>query len=470
MIGQQVEHPQYGRGLVLAVYRGGSEWLVRFESGLRFRRPRQEFVGQAGVGKVAQATPPTSSKTPMPHAQLTARRLVEALRFGVAPAAYLRELTIGLAAERLSVVTALNQSHETGGAVRVVLGEYGYGKSHLLELSAQEALARNFLVASASLDLLELPPHRAFGIYRELLHNLRTPESDEKGLAPLLARAAKLGLSARLRGVSRLDLDPLLLTLEVLAASPSLRQERAWQAWLMGGGRSRLMNKAAPKDSFPSIYQVGHNARQIAYLLSGVSVLARLAGYSGLCVTLDEAESYSLLSAGQRPKASLFFAAMIHAAQNGGGAVSADALPQHRWADYPATYGPGQSLFFLFAVTRSENQLPLEAWLAPDELLTLELHPSAPEVEAFLRRLGGYHAQAYGYQPGARQEELRRAAAPLSLAMREAQLSIRALARLSVELFDLVYLHPKLQVDELFEDLGFSAKTPTSALPRNNER
>ena len=52
--------------------------------------------------------------------------------------------------------------------------------------------------------------------------------------------------------------------------------------------RAKLMNKAMPRGvKFPSIYTVGHNARQIAYLLSGISALARLAGYSGLCVLMN---------------------------------------------------------------------------------------------------------------------------------------------------------------------------------------
>lgn len=464
MIGERVEHPSYGPGIVLAAYRSGSEWLVRFESGLRFRRPRQEFQGQAEAARsAAPIVPARAAQPPMEPSQLETRNLVEALRFGVAPAAHLRELTIGLAAERASVIAGLNQSHETGGAVRAVLGEYGYGKSHLVELSAQEALARGFLVAPASLDLLELPPHRAFDIYRELLHNLRTPDSAELGLGPLLRRAGKLGLSGRLRQVSQLDLDPLLLTLNVLADNPSTRQQAAWQSWLMGGRRTRLMNKATPKDlKFPTIYKVGHNARQIAYLLGGISVLARLAGYSGLCVLIDEAESYSLLKSQQRPKAGLFFAALIHAAtaeyaatgDDDRSPIREDALPQHRLRNYPATYGAGQSLFFLFAVTRSENQLPLEEWLSPDEIVQLDPHPSAQEIGEFLQRLQGYHGQAYGYRPGERHEQLNGAAAQqLSLAMERRKLSIRGLVRLSVDLFDLAYLYPDYRPSELIAEL-----------------
>lgn len=461
MIGEWVEHPHYGRGVVLAVYRSGGEWLVRFENGLRFRRPRQEFAGQPHTSEVTSAAPLAFiPDAPMPPQQLTARRLIESLRFGVAPAAYLRELTIGLAAERDSLIAALHESHERGGAVRAVLGEYGYGKSHIVELTAQEALARNFLVASTSLDLLELPPHRAFDIYRELMHNLRTPDSEERGLGPLLERADKLGMGAKLRENSPLELDPLLLTLEIFAATSSLRQKEAWQSWLMGGRRTRIMNRATPKGvKFPTIYKIGHNARQVAYLLSGLSVLARLSGYSGLCVLIDEAESYSLLKAQQRPKASLFFAAMIHAAGGQREEISQDALPQHRLRDYPATYGAGQSLFFLFTVTRSENRLPLEDWLVPDEILALDPHPSPQEIGQFLQLVQEYHAQAYDYEPGDRQGQLRRAAAEhLSLAMKGARLSIRSLVRLSVELFDLLYLYPDYQITEILEELRFVAE------------
>ena len=464
MIGERVDHPTFGPGTVVAAFRGGSEWLVRFESGLRFRRARQEFVGQVEAPRRAAPSPTLPSvRPPVPRARFEARRVVEALRFGVAPAAYLRELTIGLAAERANVAAGLNRSHELGGAVRAVLGEYGYGKSHLLALCAQEALSRGFLVARASLDLLELPPHRAFDVYRELLHDLRTPDADETGLGPLLRRAEKLELSGRLREVAGVASDPLVLALDALAAAPSGRQRAAWQSWLMGGRRSRLMRPAIPQGvKFPTIYKVGHNARQVAYLLGGISVLARLAGFSGLCVLIDEAESTSLLRAQQRPKAGLFFAALIHAATAAaagadGPPIREDALPQHHLRDYPVRYGDGQSLFFMFAVTRSENPLPLDAWLAPDEILDLDPHVSPHETGEFLRRVQGFHGHAYGYPTDERHERLCRGGGEtLSMALERRQLSIRGLVRLSMDLFDLAHLYPDLSADELLAELGGS--------------
>ncbi|MBA3532216.1 MAG: DUF2791 family P-loop domain-containing protein [Ardenticatenales bacterium] len=458
MIGEVVEHPQYGRGQVVAAYRNGSEWMVRFESGLRFRRPRQEFVGEGDIAPTKSVVPPLLNlPPPMTQTQFEARQLIEALRFGVAPAQHAREFTIGLEAERASVSTALNEAHQEGGGVRAVLGEYGFGKSHIVELTAQEALARNFLVATVSLDLLELPPHRPFDIYSALMRNVRYPDSDERGLGPLLERASSgRNLLAPLRDLAPTGLDPLMMALEAFGATSSVRQRAAWQQWLMGGRRVTLMNKATPRGiKFPSIYRVGHNARQITYLLTAISTLARLANYSGLCILIDEAESYSLLGVQQRPKANLFFKAMILAAlRHRQSRITPDELPQHRYREYPAFYDAGQSLFFLFTITHSENQLPLNAWLDPEHVILLNPHHTPQEIGQFLQQLQGYHAHAYGYEPGERQGQVRRAASELlAQGLRNDRLSLRGLVRLSVELYDLLYLYPGYESALLLDEL-----------------
>jgi hypothetical protein len=457
MIGTQVEHPQFGRGQIVALYRNGSEWMVRFESGLRFRRPRQEFAGQQkeipAPAKPLSYTPPP----PMPHTRFEARQLIEALRIGVAPAQHVLELTIGLEKERSSIIQALNHAHQDGGAVRAIIGEYGFGKSHVVELTAQEALARNFLVATTSLDLLELPPHRAFNIYSDLMRHLRYPDTDERGLAPLLEKATAVGrIREQLRELSPAELDPLVVALDALSNSSLSRPRLAWQQWLMGGRRVKIMNKAMPRGiKFPSIYKIGHNARQIAYLLTAISALARLANYSGLCILLDEAESYSLLQPVQRPKADLFFSAMIYAAlREQQSHINADTLPQHRWRDYPTAFDQGQSLLFLFTITRSDNRLPLDKWLEEDQVLELAAHHEPQEISSFLKKVEEYHLQAYYYEPGERQGQIRRAAAEhMALGTKNGRLSIRGVVRLSVELFDLLYLHPEYDAVTLLDEL-----------------
>lgn len=457
MIGETVEHPQYGRGKITAIYRNDSEWLVRFDSGLRFRRPRREFVGQQEL-VLAPAVPlPILDAQPMAPSQYQARQLLEALRVGIAPAQHIKELTIGLESERASLAEGLVAAHQSGGAVRAVIGEYGYGKTHLVELTAREALERNFIVATTSLDLGEVPAHRAIAVYTSLLRGLRYPDSDELGLEHLIDKAIDTPRwREQLWTATSLANDPLDVGLYAIKSTSSSRQRKAWQEWLISGQRAKLMNKAMPRGvKFPSIYTVGHNARQIAYLLSGISALARLAGYSGLCVLIDEAESYSLLQAYQRPKADEFFSAVIYAAlQERQTRITADMLPQHRWKDYPPAYADRGSLFFLFTVTRSENRLPLETWLDDGQIIALDPHHSAQEIGQFMQQVMGYHGQAYVYEIGERQRQVRRAAAEhLALGMRNGRLSIRGVVRLSVELFDLLYLYPDYEVTALLDEL-----------------
>ncbi len=456
-IGDIVEHPIFGRGQLVAKYRNGTQWLVRFDNGLRFRCPRREFAGQEDVVGITTTRPPLPQTPPMPPARFQARQLVESLRVGVAPPQHVRELTIGLKKERASLQEGLNQAHKEGGAVRAVLGEYGYGKTHLIELTAQEALDRGFLAAVSSLDLQELPPHRSFDIYASLMRNLRYPDTDERGVGPLFERAAATpAILERLRELLLVENDPLVVGLQAIRSTASARQRKVWLQWLMGGRRVKRMNPATPRGiRFPSIYRVGHNARQMAYLLSGVSVLARLNGYSGLAIMLDEAESYSLLRPYQRPKASLFFSAVIYAAlQERQSRIREADFPQHRWREYPLAYADRQALFFLFTVTHSDQRMPLHDWLDDDQILTLDPHHTPQEIGQFMERVMDYHAQAYAYDAAQRQRQIRRGAAEImALGMRNGRLGIRHLVRLAIELYDLLYLYPDYAPAQILDEL-----------------
>jgi len=276
MIGETVTHPDYGQGTVVALYRNGEEWMVRFDSGLRFRRSRTEFIGQqdteAEPSLHENAVPYMLDIKPMTPQQFNVRQLIESLRVGVAPPNYVHELTIGLEGEQERLQKGLTQAHSEGGAAFAVVGDYGFGKSHIVELAASEALKRNFLVATTSLDLQELPPHRAFEIYGSLMRSLRYPDTDETGLGPLMTQnAVRPQIHAQMSELTAMENDPLALSLTALSNTSSTRQQQSWLNWLSGGRRVKLMTRAKPRGvKLPTIYRQGHNARQIAYLLSGV--------------------------------------------------------------------------------------------------------------------------------------------------------------------------------------------------------
>lgn len=121
--------------------------------------------------------------------QFRARQTLEALRLGIVPVQDVETLTIGLEAERVSLDRALARAKEHGGDVQAIIGDYGFGKSHFVELAARRALREGFVVATASLDLVEVPPSKAREIYRALVRSLRLPDAEERGLAPLFKRA-----------------------------------------------------------------------------------------------------------------------------------------------------------------------------------------------------------------------------------------------------------------------------------------
>ena len=189
---RQVEHPQLGAGKLLKTYMGGYEWEVLFASGRRFRLPAREFETEVPPG--SRRTCLTSSRHWLRPAvldtdQFRARQTLEALRLGIVPVQDAETLTIGLEAERVTLDRALDRSRERGGDVLAVIGDYGFGKSHFIELAARRALRENFLVASASLDLVEVPPGKP-QIYEALDRRLRYPDTHDRGLLPLVRESA----------------------------------------------------------------------------------------------------------------------------------------------------------------------------------------------------------------------------------------------------------------------------------------
>src|SRR6266849_10026860 len=176
----RVNHRRLGEGTLIRKHNGGFLWEVRFVSGHAYRLPYREFeissemISQNGASD-----------------QFRNRRTLEALRMGIVPVENVKDLTIGLETEQVSLSRALARSQEEGGDVMAVIADYGFGKSHFIELAAQNACDRNFIVAVASLDLVEAPPGKAREIYKVLVHAIRYPDTDEPGLAPLLQKAVE---------------------------------------------------------------------------------------------------------------------------------------------------------------------------------------------------------------------------------------------------------------------------------------
>lgn len=456
-----VVHPRLGAGRLLKTYMGGYEWEVAFDSGRRFRLPAREFEAES----VSAWQPRPAPAVFAPHVavletdEFRARQTLEALRLGIVPVQDVETLTIGLEAEQVSLARALSRSKERGGDVEAVIGDYGFGKSHFVELAARRALREDFLVAVASLDLVEVPPGKAPQIYRALVRAIRYPDTEERGLRPLIARALDTpGVVERFVAQSPRQTDcPLTAALSVLADCGSQSAYDDIVGWVSGEIKPTAELRACLKKP-PRLYLTGEVARQYSYLLTAISVLATMVGYSGLAVLIDESEHYSLLRANQRERADSFFKALIYAALGQANSrVDPKTIPYHTRLDYDLTFATNPHLFFLFALTESENRMPVDAWLAPSQIVRLDDRFIERDIQAFFVTLLRYHSIAYGYDyppPRERYEEVVRAVpGMLSRALGQHRINLRELIRLSVIVGDLLYLHPDYTPETLLQEL-----------------
>jgi P-loop Domain of unknown function (DUF2791) len=462
---QHVIHPRFGRGRLLKTYMGGYDWEVEFENGRRFRLPAKDFSPESRQQHgFAHATAPAKPTVPaLEMDQYRARQTLEALRFGVVPVEDAEHLTIGLEAERVTLDRSLARSKERGGDALAIIGDYGFGKSHFIELTARRALQEQFIVASASLDLVEVPPGKAHKIYEALLTSLRYPDTNGHGLAPLLQKAlTTAGVVARFAALCPREPKDCPLTAALLALQdcPSQSAFDETVQWLSGQAKAQLEMKTCLKKP-PRLYTTGENARQFTYLLTAISTLATLVGYSGMAVLIDESEHYSLLRPAQRERADSFFKAMIISALGlNNGRIRGDEIPEHARGEYPVMFASEPHLLFLFALTESDDRMPVGSWLAPPQIVRLDDRFIEKDIRDFYRTLLRYHALAYNYAPGRERYEGLVTEAPtlLSRALAQHRINLRELIRASVTTCDLLHLYGDYTPDSLLSELKVGLK------------
>lgn len=359
---QRVRHPLHGVGEVRAWRRGGRAAVVAFDGRplpleVSARELSDETSRGASGAVAGQASEPARYQGTRDREM--ALLSLEAMRLGVVPSADLSAYTVGRQGELDLVDADLARVAESVGSVRAWFGDYGTGKTHLLELVQQRALAQGFLTTQVTLDQEEASPAHPKRVYRSLVRGLRYPDrpfEEGAGLRPLFDRAlategvleafaardvaAPSDRSARSRLTEpgfHLYLTPALAAWQALAHEPAAssraksgladatartrRHQDLVMDWLEG--LPTVSNRDIDRELGPLVGRVGRIyslldyrpwARIYGYLVSGVAALARASGYQGLVVLFDEAEFYSLLSRDNREFARHLFIAWSEAA------------------------------------------------------------------------------------------------------------------------------------------------------------
>jgi hypothetical protein len=356
---------------------------------------------------------PTSAPTHAPGPPLDLsiperERLVEALRLGVIPAGHVQWYTVGRD-EVLAAVRRDLDATATRGQMRILVGDYGTGKSHLLEWIREEALARGFLVGSVALDDREVTCAHPKRIYRRLVADMAYPERTgsgigsgsphRAGLAPLLDELLATGEFPRDGG--RPDFHPYLdAALHKLAAARAKKlydQEELVIEWIEGhpSAESETTNhilRALRGPRLPAMPDYRTFGHVYGYLLGGLACVARRAGYSGLVLLLDEAEFFQTLS-----KANQAFArhvlACLALASRGANRVCFEAAAlvkggQAAHRKFPFVSSEDQPLYTVVCLTPVEQIRAILGALVPFEQVSVELAPLAPaDYQELFRRL-----------------------------------------------------------------------------------
>jgi len=466
MIGAIVSHPLFGRGRVLEMRNAAREVVVRFDNGIRtVVQTSMLLVLQQALSPTVESAPqlvaPARAEValaPEQVRQLEARRTIEALRYGVVPSKRIRELNVGLDSECESLHRAFDEVERAGGDVRVIIGEYGAGKSHFFELAAQEALERNFLVASASLDVREVPPNRPQRIYNSLIRSLRYPDSQDAGtLVPLFDRVLSeptlyASLLEKLRGTT---FGTVLYNYSLMRSSPgeSLNLLLDWISGEKVYIKPVRDSLAIKSKEFPvrALSIMTTSADQYCYLLNGWGWLANQVGYAGLAVLLDESEHYSLLNQRGQERADNFFKAMIYtamASRPGCRLSESDLLHQQR--EHPFRFFERSELLLMFAVTPSANTFNYRRWLSEDQILTLAGDLPADEIDKLMAQIHILHRQAYSHNRNVSHLDVSQG---VRECLERRLINLRQAIRLATEIYDLCYAYPDYSAMQAVEEM-----------------
>jgi hypothetical protein len=172
----RVKHGVFGEGIAIDQRHHGYEYLVRFPHSVQLwiKKSNLTFLGndillEKGPRITYQPKPEIE---PEPQIPKDARSVIEAFRLGIVPVQTIREWTVGRTGEIEKVQQWLQD--ESSGTM-VIRGEYGSGKSHLIEYLHASGFDLNYAVSLVGINPCDAQPCFPKRVYRHLIRNLRFP-------------------------------------------------------------------------------------------------------------------------------------------------------------------------------------------------------------------------------------------------------------------------------------------------------
>ena len=274
----RVRHGVFGDGVVIDHRHYGHEYLIRFPNTVELWLKKSCLTFLESEDILAKQPSKTHRLKPKkgPEIQIPkeTRSVIEAFRLGIVPIRAIKDWTMGRTQEIQTVQQWLQD--ESSGTM-VIRGEYGSGKSHLIEYLHASGFELNYAVSLVGIDPCDAQPGFPKRVYRHMIRNLLFPYKNQYyTFTELLTMLAKNGRKNPLP--DHMFLGKILEKISKEKDTPEM-----W-AWIEG--------QESTYSEQGCLYDHTTAANIYCYILSGISMLAvKELGLKGVMLMFDEAET-----------------------------------------------------------------------------------------------------------------------------------------------------------------------------------
>lgn len=247
----------------------------------------------------------------------------EALRKGLVPERGIDAFAVGVDKQRGEIHRQLDLAKSGEGTIKFLRGGYGCGKTFMARLAILDAQARNFATSFVVVSDNDLKFHRFDDVYRKVATELGTAACPRGALGDILdrwigrveegliaageddeapdfddkvRRRLDEDLASMTGGQAPQDFVRVVQTIFELKQRGEVAEAGALISWLCGSG-----NVAAASKKVAGIKgDIG--SRDALDYLRGVVEIVKAAGYAGLVIVIDEAETILRMRTDSRHK------------------------------------------------------------------------------------------------------------------------------------------------------------------------
>ena len=244
--------------------------------------------------------------------QRDTEHIFERLRSGVVPERGLDEFAVGIERQRAEIGRMLDLAAGGEGVFKFLRGGYGCGKTFMARLAVQDAQARGFATSFVVVSDNDLHFHRFDDVYRKVVQELGTSVCPRGALGDVIDRwmarveealvaggadesagdfdervQARLGedIASLTGGKAPEDMARVLREVFALKQAGKVAEAGGLLSWLAGSENvaAGLKKAAGIKGDIGS--------RDALDYLHGILEVIKAAGYKGLLIVIDEAET-----------------------------------------------------------------------------------------------------------------------------------------------------------------------------------